>query len=450
LDEIEQEQVTRQLTTDQNHDDSSPSPNVIITASPDMGRSGSTWGFNAVRLLYRQAQSSLPCDSYWIRQLSVSKLQHRLRHRRGHVLIKTHEYSDYLSDNVFAQQIRPLLTHVIVSVRQGFPSDEAWLKEATFVVPYEAVVAENPEQDVHFGALHVLRKLANHLDINVSDEELRIVDYQLMTLPIPGNQATKLWSFHARRGGRSVPKCSPLPIHAASTGKKIEIVSRHVFITRHGARLDNGPDRKKNWLSLVGHGRRQDAPLSTHGQQAASELAFALSKLPEAQQIHCIVSSPFWRCMETAQIVADAINCRILVEPGLCEVGSQPSHFASDAELQAHFGLHIDFSYVPVMSRDAMPRHEYGDGAAADRTARVTRVVLDRLLGNLLLVGHGASCLGMVQALGGGDSYVGYCSMSHFCSDGHSIDGTPSWKRAGPLNDVSHLSDPQTSLGSAW
>ena len=63
-----------------------------------MGRTASTWVFNAVRLLYRQAQ--IKCDSYWIRQLTKEKLQQRREIAAVNgtppavVLIKTHEQYD--------------------------------------------------------------------------------------------------------------------------------------------------------------------------------------------------------------------------------------------------------------------------------------------------------------------------------------------------------------------
>eukprot|EP00438_Fugacium_kawagutii_P003868 Skav215217 [mRNA] locus=scaffold341:90880:104317:+ [translate_table: standard] len=41
-------------------------PSLVITASRDGKRCASTWAFNAVRLLFRQAKEA--CDSYWLRQ----------------------------------------------------------------------------------------------------------------------------------------------------------------------------------------------------------------------------------------------------------------------------------------------------------------------------------------------------------------------------------------------
>mmetsp|Transcript_22352 Transcript_22352/g.36165 ORF Transcript_22352/g.36165 Transcript_22352/m.36165 type:complete len:136 (-) Transcript_22352:101-508(-) len=61
------------------------------------------------------------------------------------------------------------------------------------------------------GALGVLRALAEHLGLGarLAPGDYRAVDHALMTLPVPraggGDPVTKLWPFHARRGGRLPP-----------------------------------------------------------------------------------------------------------------------------------------------------------------------------------------------------------------------------------------------------
>ena len=448
LDEIEQQLHQRPPTRPLEGSQAKQQPQVIVTASRDMGRSASTWLFNAVRLLYRQAaianhnDDTTPlCDAYWIRQLTAPKIRERVQFAQKRdptsvVLIKTHEFTDYLSKTGFTRDIRPWLTQILVSVRQGMAPDPAWLRKATHVVQYEDIVQH---------AVEVLRTLASHLGISscLKEEDLQNVDYTLMTLPIPGNQATKFWSFHARRGGRPVPTLpnSPSPsIRQSST--------RHVFVTRHGARLDNGPDGRRDWLAKIGHGRPQDAPLSPHGHKAATELAQALLQWQEENPnsvINHIVSSPFLRCVETAQAVARTLHLVIKIEPGIAEVGSRPSHMASLEEIQARFPNLIDTTYSEILSRSQLPTNEYSDGAAARRTARVAKALSEQLSGNMLLIGHGASCLGLVQAFGGPNDYVGYCSLTQF----QSKDGSK-WQLVGELGSVQHLSDPQTALNSAW
>lgn len=47
---------------------------------------------------------------------------------------------------------------------------------------------------------------------------------------------------------------------------------QHIFITRHGARIDNGPDCDINWLQNSNHNRKDDPHISKHGINAANEL----------------------------------------------------------------------------------------------------------------------------------------------------------------------------------
>jgi len=501
-------------------------PTCVITASPDMGRTASTWVFNAVRLLFRQASAKTTndgdvlvggCDSYWMREMSASKIQARVEFATSQhqplprsVLIKTHEFTHYTSIEKLQSELldSKLVTHVIVSVRNGsqFQPDPAWMKLATLVVHYEDIVLENPSQNPNLGSLKVLRQMADHMELGslLTEEDLKQVDYQLMTLPIPGDQASKFWSFHARRGGRA---CPPLPVppaaapaavskeqHAQSTSTAEAAPNNHhkrsrdqppekrlVFVTRHGARLDNGPDRDPQWLSKAPHNRRTDAPLSPLGHVEAQELAHELfQRIQKAGVVAAktedlvIVSSPYIRCLETAEAVArywssqissnnnnnnNNSKITIKVEPGIAEVGSTASSMGASQELEKDgaysFSSWLDTTYEPVMTRANLPHREYGDGAAAQRAQRVAQTIAHDKFPNtsvLLLVGHGASCLGLVSAFGAPQDYIGYCSVTQFESSPSSSSATkrPSWKRVGKFGYVDHLSDPQVSLNSAW
>eukprot|EP00928_Gymnodinium_smaydae_P017710 TRINITY_DN16772_c0_g1_i2.p4 TRINITY_DN16772_c0_g1~~TRINITY_DN16772_c0_g1_i2.p4 ORF type:complete len:100 (-),score=17.28 TRINITY_DN16772_c0_g1_i2:91-390(-) len=82
---------------------------------------------------------------------------------------------------------------------------------ATHVTHFEEIVAHDG-QGQKVGATRVLRSLADHLGIpGLTDDDLKAVDYDLMTMPIPGDQTTKFWSFHSRRGGRPQPTQPPAP-----------------------------------------------------------------------------------------------------------------------------------------------------------------------------------------------------------------------------------------------
>lgn len=147
-------------------------PHLIITASPDMGGTASTWVFNAVRLLHRRAREA--CDSYWMRVLAKDKLRERLT-TGANVLVKTHEWTDHMTKSKFDRLV-PMFTHVIVSVREGRTEDPAWMKVATYVVHYEDIVDyeeikfEDEEDKIgaRIGVLGVLRGLAEHLGIKKS------------------------------------------------------------------------------------------------------------------------------------------------------------------------------------------------------------------------------------------------------------------------------------------
>merc|ERR1712061_31590 len=96
-------------------------------------------------------------------------------------LVKTHE-----NPSRVIESLAPMFSHVVVSVREGFEPDQDWMVVATHITQFEQIVAGG---NVTLG---VLRGMAEHLGINgLSDNDLRTVDYELMTMPIPGHQTFK-------------------------------------------------------------------------------------------------------------------------------------------------------------------------------------------------------------------------------------------------------------------
>ena len=214
-----------------------------------------------------------------------------------------------------------------------------------------------------------------------------------------------------------------------------------VYMVRHSARVDRehyAGGGGSRWTPLPGHAR-DDAHLSSGGQQASQELCERFKDVPIAH----IVSSPYIRCLETIAPIAAAKRVEIKVEPGICEVltGNYPPGFWNSKQLAAKFPIDVD--YTPVMTKEELQR-EYSDGDAAERSKRVATILRNKLQGPILFCGHGASCLGIAQAFGD-SGYVGYSSFSHYYFDGRK------WtvKASG---DVSHLSDTlrKQSLASAW
>lgn len=206
---------------------------------------------------------------------------------------------------------------------------------------------------------------------------------------------------------------------------------------------------------IVGYQNAHNPHLSDEGNVGAQELAQRMIDLQQKEgwNILHIVSSPYIRCVETANAVAKALhNTTIKVEPGIAEVNSShnPS-FLDSTELKQQFPL-VDTTYKPALNRENLLL-EYSDGACAQRSSKAAKVVTERLLGvdikesgPILFVGHGASCLGIAGCFGR-RGYIGYTSLSKFVR--HERGGSPHWKSI-YVNDVSHLSDKQTSLDSAW
>eukprot|EP00668_Euglena_longa_P018854 GGOE01023501.1.p1 GENE.GGOE01023501.1~~GGOE01023501.1.p1 ORF type:complete len:236 (+),score=39.74 GGOE01023501.1:56-709(+) len=185
-----------------------------------------------------------------------------------------------------------------------------------------------------------------------------------------------------------------------------------VFVTRHGARIDNVD---YDWLRKAGHTRSDDPHLSSEGIQGAQQLAAHLQATQDAHRLQHIVTSPFIRCVETADVIAEALGLPLLVEPGICEVLTTfPPGFLSTAELKERYPR-IDLGCVPVVNRGDL-RPEHGDGQAAARARQAAVEIRRRMNGPILFVGHGASCLGICNAFGG-SGYIGYVSLSHFACD---------------------------------
>ena len=179
---------------------------VVICAGPE--RSGSTWLYNAVRLLHLKAK--VPCDSYWIGQLNREKLEERLRAQPlAVVLVKTHEwFANYPEFIDMAKHI--FLTHrdlrgVVASYRRvkwelalsdAYVAEHMeWRKRCSLDLSYEEMMRN---------ALVPLQAIAERLGFHLSQEQLAEVQSDLLQLKRShcGNavcQVTKLWPDHRSR-----------------------------------------------------------------------------------------------------------------------------------------------------------------------------------------------------------------------------------------------------------
>lgn len=215
---------------------------------------------------------------------------------------------------------------------------------------------------------------------------------------------------------------------------------REVYVTRHGERIDNV---ERRWMSGVSHARRDDPHLSPRGRVQAQELAdellrrrkICIHKHPQRRPVDHIVSSPFYRCVETASIVGYALDLPVCIEPGICEVlFDYPPGLLPVEDLQQEFP-NVDLGYKPTT---ALPRSgESGDDACIRRSAVAAGQIAQALGGSLLFVGHGASCVGILKAFTGTTQYQGFCTLSRLVE---ADAGSNEWM-AEAIGSADHLSD---------
>lgn len=88
-----------------------------------------------------------------------------------------------------------------------------------------------------------------------------------------------------------------------------------IYIARHGYRM--------NWLPPPHPpnptGIDSDPPLAPHGVEQAKELASFIASLPPNERPQFILSSPFYRCVETGQPISETLNIPIALERGVGE-----------------------------------------------------------------------------------------------------------------------------------
>lgn len=229
-------------------------------------------------------------------------------------------------------------------------------------------------------------------------------------------------------------------------------LSSDVFLSRHGARIDKEDD---DWLKKAGHDRHDDPHLSSGGEIGAKELAERIEEVQKDYPISHVVVSPFLRCVQTAAPVCKTLGLQMKVEPGICEVlTSFPPLFLDTEDLQKEISTNstsaklIDESYTPVMTRNDLTE-EAGDCMASRRAGKAAKAVRENLKGRILFIGHGASCFGIAKVFGGNRKYIGYTSLTHFDGDAENC-SVGKFPVRGTFGDVSHLSDKETSLNSAF
>ncbi|EJU01884.1 phosphoglycerate mutase-like protein [Dacryopinax primogenitus] len=212
----------------------------------------------------------------------------------------------------------------------------------------------------------------------------------------------------------------------------------YIYIARHGFRLSW---ITQTWKSPTATPR--DPPLAAYGHDQTKEMTAYFLALPAHERPTVIYSSPYYRCLQTANPVADALNIPLYVEHGLSEwymrvkpnTGLLPRpHHASS--LKEHFP-NIDDSrqsvYLPSRKGEDIPEvHRRADETlkALLHTANSPR---------MLLVTHAATAIALIRGLARDPDLpvrVGCCTITTFRRH-----GVINWHPIGDLASAAHLSN---------
>ncbi|TFK77056.1 phosphoglycerate mutase-like protein [Pluteus cervinus] len=220
-----------------------------------------------------------------------------------------------------------------------------------------------------------------------------------------------------------------------------------IYIARHGFRVNWVTS---NWTSPTG--LPKDPPLTVFGVEQAKELGDFFLSLPEDERPTAIFSSPYYRCLQTAQPVAVALGLPLYVEHGISEwyspvapgTGLHPRP-QSATVLQTYF-KEIDPSWSSVWyptrkGEDVDEVHERTDGFLKTFIPKVERQFGHRHQ-RILLVSHAATVITLARVLTGDMQLplrVGCCSLSEFVRSSND-DVTGSWD-AKRLAQGDHLKD---------
>lgn len=206
-------------------------------------------------------------------------------------------------------------------------------------------------------------------------------------------------------------------------------MTQTVWIARHGNRLDFvNPE----WFNTAE--RRYDPPLSEDGVIQAQELAARL----KSENIAHIFASPFLRTVQTASEVAKVLDLPIKLEAGVCEWLNSSWMDASPEthpqELLAQEYPMIDWEYKSLVT----PQYPETETKLYRRTADTVSKLVQNFSENILIVGHGASVLGLAKGLVGGNIIfkVSICSLTKVVNRGND------WNIE-LIADTSHLSQQQ-------
>ncbi|MBR5579056.1 MAG: histidine phosphatase family protein [Lachnospiraceae bacterium] len=174
-----------------------------------------------------------------------------------------------------------------------------------------------------------------------------------------------------------------------------------IYFMRHGE-TDWNKERRLQGQS--------DIPLNNYGVFLAKETAAALSHI----SFDRIYSSPLTRAFETASIMAENRNIKVITDDRLLELsfgegeGLSLSYIHSHPESELYNFIHNPCEYIPAKGGETLDNLFYRCGLFL----RECIFPLENSCKNILVVGHGALIRGMIYHMNG-RSIADFWSVTH-------------------------------------
>ncbi|MEM8779007.1 MAG: histidine phosphatase family protein [Cyanobacteria bacterium P01_G01_bin.49] len=208
--------------------------------------------------------------------------------------------------------------------------------------------------------------------------------------------------------------------------------SQTVWIARHGNRLDFV---NPSWFNKAQ--RRYDPPLSKDGFLQAKQLGKRL----QSEKIAHIFASPFLRTIQTANEVAEILDLPIKLEAGLGE-WHNPDWMSEPPEIHPREFLEQEYPRIDWQySSRILPQYPEMEQTMMHRMTNIIQQLVRDYTNDILLIGHGASVMGITQGLMGEKPFfkASLCCLVKLVKSGE----TWELKLSG---DTSHLSNTEDEV----
>ena len=171
-----------------------------------------------------------------------------------------------------------------------------------------------------------------------------------------------------------------------------------LWLCRHGNRIDFVDPTQKGLV---------DPHLSEDGIVQAKQTGERL----RGEGIRHVFSSPFYRAVETAHYIAEALDLPIKIEHGACEwmnafwFATQPVYQTPEA-LRERFPR-VDVAYKPLV----LPCHPETNPEMLARCAVTAKRLVEAFPEDMVIIGHGASVSGLAEGFLGRKPGLSCCAV---------------------------------------